>query len=239
MQRTWCLFFWILTAFTFESQATDPLVFKQVYDDQLVANKKSKSMSNSPLIGQPLPVEMPIIIGRNSRIEVANKECTARIGGASQFLLNRNNDLKLSQGAVLLVPKTSAFKISMATEKCAFSVEGVGALAIESTSNGACKIMSLSSSTTIALSGGAKKTLAPGNLLFLLPGKQEFGPIVDIDLKVLFATSTLITGFERPLERIKDIRFAAFYQNYRIKGRSNALIGDANNEKNYQVIFVK
>ena len=99
--------------------------------------------------------------------------------------------------------------------------------------------MPLTPGCEVTIEGGAVRALVPGNLLFLLPQNQQFGPVLNIDLSVLLSTSALINRFPTPLSGTKALRASAFFQMYRIKSRSNALIGDARDANNYDVVFVK
>lgn len=161
------------------------------------------------------------------------------MGGGSAFSLGPSGILEFEQGAVLLAAKGENQEVELATAKSKFMVRLNGCLIMETTSNGGCKLICLSGRNTITLKGGKQTTLAPGKLLFVLPEKSDFGPVVHISLPTLLSTSKLVNGFPQSLERVKDLRHASFAQNYRIRGRSKALVGDTISDTNYQVIFLK
>ena len=221
--------------------ASEPLTFTQVQNGDLgkVSKTPSKPAAEASPVGQKVPTGLPIIIGDETRIEFGNTQYTARVGGGSALSVSPGGRLEFERGSVLLAPKGPKHQLELATQKSQFSVQFTGGLIVETTSNGGGKLICLSDHCTITLNGGRAKTLAPGELLFLIPGKNDFGPLVHINLAMLSATSNLIAGFPVPFERLPELRRAAFSQNSRIRGKSKALVGDATSDTNYQVIFLK
>jgi hypothetical protein len=217
----------------------EPLVFKHVYDHSTAAQKQQGPPPTSPFLGKPMPFDTPILIGKGSRIEVENPSFLMRVGASSELQHRADGGIALDLGSVLIQPAAADFKLSVSTTKCRFSLSGQGAFILEATSNGGCKLISLSPGCEVMLESGATRKLVPGNLVFLLPENQQFGPILNIDLGVLLSTSALINRFPTPLSGTKALRSSAFFQMHRIKSRSNALIGDARDANNYDVVFVK
>jgi hypothetical protein len=218
---------------------TEPLVFKHVYDNSTVAQKQQGPAPQSPFLGKPMPFDTPIMIGQGSRIEVENPHFLMRVGASSELQHRADGGIALDLGSILIQPTAPHFKLSVSTKKCRFTLTGQGAFILEATSNGGCKLISLSPDCAVMLEGGATRKLVPGNLVFLLPQNQQFGPVINIDLGVLLSTSALINRFPTPLSGTKALRSSAFFQMHRIKSRSNALIGDARDANNYDVVFVK
>jgi hypothetical protein len=219
--------------------AGDPFLFRQIYEGAKAEGDRKEAEKGSQLIGNVVPVKTALVVGHGSRVELASRQCAVRVGGGSDLQLESGGGVMLSNGAVLIQPLLEGFKTEVLTRKCEFSIDGPGCFVIETTSNGGCKVVLLSESSTVVLKNGKERKLVPGNLLFLIPEKSDFGPMVNIDLNAFRATSLLVKGFEKPLEREASIRLAAFKQNFRIKGRTNALIGDAKNADNYEVLFFK
>jgi hypothetical protein len=218
---------------------TEPLVFKHVYDHSTAAQKQQGRAQESPFLGKPMPFDTPILIGQGSRIEVENPSFLMRVGASSELQHHTDGGIALDLGSILIQPAAPHFKLSVSTKKCHFTLAGQGAFILEATSNGGCKLISLSPGCEVMLESGATRKLVPGNLVFLLPQNQQFGPVLNIDLSVLLSTSALINRFPTPLSGTKALRSAAFFQMHRIKSRSNALIGDARDANNYDVVFVK
>lgn len=221
------------------AKGVEPLVFKHVYDHSIADKKKHATATESPFLGKPVPLDTPILIGQGSRIEVGNPQFLMRIGASSELQYRTDGGIAFDLGALLIEPTSEDFKVNVSTKKCSFSITGRGACILEATSNGGCKLISLSPQCEVTLAGGPSKKLVPGNLVFLLPQNQQFGPVINIDLSLLLSTSALISGFPNPLSGAKALRTSAFFQMHRIKSRSNALIGDARDANNYDVVFVK
>ena len=233
------LFALLLSTSPFSAKGAEALVFKHVYDHSLAGPKKHDPATESPFLGKPVPLDTPILIGQGSRIEVGNPHFQMRIGASSELQYRKDGGIHFDLGALLIQPASADFKVHISTKKCGFSITGQGAFIVEATSNGGCKLISLSPQCEVAIEGGPSKKLIPGNLVFLLPQNRQFGPVINIDLSVLLATSALINGFPGPLSGAKALRASAFFQMHRIKSRSNALIGDARDANNYDVVFVK
>jgi hypothetical protein len=224
-----------LLTFLSSLQASDPFLFLQIHDRSGV----SAETPVSSLIGTTIPLETPLILGPRSRAEFANSHFLVRAGGGSEIEILSDAALALSRGAVLIQPRYKNLKIDVSSKKIAFTVAGSGCFVVEATSNGGCKVLSLNDSIEITVKGKGSSKASPGNLLFLVPETTGFGPRLDVDLNVFRLTSALINGYEKPLEGLASIKTAAFKQTFRIKGRTNALIGDAKNSKNYDVLFLK
>ena len=239
--RLHCFAFVAVAALCTTAFGNDLLTFTQVQNEDVEAKSKSRGQAAPEVspVGQTVPTRLPIVVGPQTRVELANAHYIARVGGGSAFSLSPTGILEFEKGAVLLAAKVKNQEVELATAKSKFTVRLDGCLMMETTSNGGCKLIGLSGRNTITLEGGGKTTLAPGKLLFVLPEKSDFGPVVHISLPMLLSTSKLVNGFSQSLERIKDLRHASFAQNYRIRGRSKALVGDTISDTNYQVIFLK
>lgn len=236
-----CLAFIAVAALCTTAFGNDPLTFTQVQneDGEVKTQSQVKGSPGGSPVGKAVPVRLPIVVGPQTRVEFANARYVARIGGGSGFSLSPSGVLEFQQGALLLAAKGENQQVEVATAKSRFMARLSGCFIMETTSNGGCKLIGLSGRNTIVLPGGGQTVLTPGKLLFLLPEKSEFGPVVHISLPTLLSTSKLVTGFAQPLERIQDLRHASFAQNYRIKGKSKALVGDTVSDTNYQVLFLK
>lgn len=233
----------VLFSFANSESAKLDITITQVYDNleakQFKESEKDYLTTSSALVGKPVPLNTPIIVGRQSRFEIAHPQYILRVGGASKFEIRNNNEFTFSQGVILVQPLSEAFKLAIRTERSFFSVSGLGTFIMETTSNGGCKIIGLSDRTSITLTGGEARTIIPGKLVFVVPNNDQFGADMDIDLHALYSTSNLIHGFDQPLERFKALRYAVFFQMHEIEGKSNALIGDAKDGENFDVILME
>lgn len=215
--------------------AGEPFLFSQIHD----RSGTGSDAAVSRLVGTAIPLNTPIILGPRSRAEFGNSHCLVRVGAGSEVEILADLSLCLSRGSVLVQPRNGKVRLELSTKKAAFSVSGTGCFVVEATSNGGCKVISLSDSIDVLAKSNASSKIAPGNLLFVVPEETGFGPRLDVDLNVFRLTSGLVNGFDMPLESLPSIKTAAFRQSFKIKGRTNALIGDAKSSKNYDVVFLK
>ncbi len=229
--------------FSLLSNAATGLTITQVYDSveakKYEAEKKEYSTTVSPLIGKQVPVDTPIIVGRESRFEIKGNDYVMRAGGTSKFTSQLDGSFKFDQGVIIVQPLKPEFTLTILTSKLSFKAHGIGAFIMETTSNGGCKIIALSEKPCIEIPHQSPRELIPGNLIFLVPDKNDFGPTVDIDLYTLYSTSALLHGFNQSLEKIGRIRFGAFFQSNEVDAKSNAIVGDAPDTQNFNIMVVE
>jgi hypothetical protein len=200
---------------------------------------KPEERLGTGLAGSIVPMNTPILTGEGSRVELASETCVLRVGSNSEVELQDRLGIKLSAGACLVQPRGGMVRLKVNSKKSSFTCEGSGVFMIEATTNGGAKVSLLTKNLRVRLAQGNSADLVPGNLLFVLPVKENFGPKVDIDLRLVHSTSLLINGFKQKLEAASEMKSAAFYQGYRIRSRSNAVIGDARTPSNYDVFFMR
>ena len=71
--------------------------------------------------------------------------------------------------------------------------------------------------------------------MLILGNPSEFGNAYDIDLNLLLRSSRLINSFPDPLSSFPKIGLAIYIQELKLKGKYDALIGDATTNKNLQM----
>ena len=79
-----------------------------------------------------------------------------------------------------------------------------------------------------------EQKIKSGRMLFVLDDPSVFGDAYDIDLLLLLRSNRLINAFPEPLDGIK-IEMAIYAQQLKLKGKFDALIGDANSNENIQI----
>lgn len=203
------------------------------------ASQRPAEHLGASLVGSAIPRMTPIVIGEGSRVDLACDAFVLRAGSHSDFELTDSLSLKLSSGACLVQPRGGVIQLKVTTKRASFICESAGVFMIEATTNGGAKVSLLSQGMKVRLDHGNSLNLIPGNLVFVLPSKQTFGPKIDVDLRLISSTSLLINGFKQKLESAAEIKSASFYQAHRIRSRSNAVIGDARTPTNYDVFFMK
>ena len=112
---------------------------------------------------------------------------------------------------------------------------GKGTIIIEATSNGGFKLIPLEAKGTLSTERGGTKELVGGRLLLVLGSPTEFGDAYDIDIMLMLKSSRLINAFPSPLPTFERIGLAVYVQELKLKGKYNALIGDAPTKDNLQM----
>ena len=69
----------------------------------------------------------------------------------------------------------------------------------------------------------------------VLGSPSKLGNAYDIDLLLLLKSSRLINSFPTPLPSMKRVSLSIYAQQLRLKGKFNALIGDAPTDDNLQM----
>ena len=172
--------------------------------------------------------------GKSSRIEIKQKDKFWRVGSLSVAKWNLDNELWLHSGSALFCT-TSKTEIKFSTSKCQATFEGSGTIIIEATKNGGFKFIPLESKGTITTVNGGTKEIVGGRMLLVLGTPSYFGDAYDIDLLLLIKSSRLLNAFPDPLPTFKKIGLALYVQDLKLKGKYDALIGDATTDENLQI----
>ena len=72
-------------------------------------------------------------------------------------------------------------------------------------------------------------------MLLVLGNPSYLGNAYDIDILLLLQSSRLINNFPTPLSTFDQVGLAIYVQQLKLKGKYDALIGDAKTEKTLQI----
>ena len=72
-------------------------------------------------------------------------------------------------------------------------------------------------------------------MLLVLDNPTYFGDAYDIDIMLMLKSSRLINSFPNPLPTFENIGLAIYIQDLKLKGKYDAIIGDATTNENLQV----
>ena len=72
-------------------------------------------------------------------------------------------------------------------------------------------------------------------MLLVLGNPTYFGDAYDIDIMLLLKSSRLINAYPTPLPTFEKIGLAIYIQELKLKGKYDALIGDATTNENLQL----
>ena len=196
----------------------------------------------SPLkVSSPIPYPQPVLLvsAKDSFLEISNSD--------GEFLrLGRSTVAEFSKAKVRL-RQGSLLKYSEREKLFALSGKDADAgirlrkrvLMAETTGNGGLKIILLSGYGQAGTQADGAKTLKSGQLLFVHGKPTRFGDLFDLDLPLLLKTSRLVNAFARPLPNLARTRTSALIQELNMKGRFEALVGDAPDNKNIQMWTVR
>ena len=98
---------------------------------------------------------------------------------------------------------------------------------LETTGNGGFKLIPLEAKGYFSTAKDGKKEARAGQLLFVVDNPSDFGDAYDIDLMLMLRSSLLINSFPDPLPTFERIGLAIYSQELKLKGKYDALIGNA------------
>ena len=194
--------------------------------------------------GKPFPLTLeenstlhtntPVHSKEGALCEFKNEGCLIRLGAKSIFEYSANNMISLSKGSMLIGVKESE-NITIQSEYSRIQVKGRFTAIVECTSNGGFKFIPLEGEGQIIPEQGEPKNIYRGRLTMVLGSPSKLGNAYDIDLLLLLKSSRLINSFPTPLPSMKRISLSIYAQQLRLKGKFNALIGDAPTDENLQM----
>lgn len=158
-----------------------------------------------------------------------------RLGAKSIFEYNNTEKiLTLSRGSMLIYQKEIS-DITIRSDFSTLRIMGRFTAIVDCTSNGGFKFIPLEGKGQIIPERGDSKDIYRGRLTMVLGSPSKLGNAYDIDLLLLLKSSRLINSFPTPLPSMKRISLSIYAQQLRLKGKFNALIGDAPTDDNLQM----
>ena len=186
-------------------------------------------------INANLPKDSLVCTGVKSLCELSvNNSILIRSGSESIIDSVDQNLLKVLSGSFLVcIEKETEFSIQ--SKKSVLKTKGKYTAIIECTSNGGFKFVPLEGKGEIIPEEGNSKEIYRGRLIMIVDSPSKLGNAYDIDLLLLLKSSRLINSFPTPLPSMKRISLSIYAQQLRLKGKFNALIGDAPTDDNLQM----
>ena len=129
----------------------------------------------------------------------------------------------------------SSQTINFSTTESNATFQGRGTIIIEATKNGGFKFIPIEGRGTITTAKGGTKEIIGGRMLLVLGKPTYFGDAYDIDIMLLLKSSRLINAYPTPLPTFEKIGLAIYIQELKLKGKYDALIGDATTNENLQL----
>lgn len=201
-----------------------------------------------PKPGRVLTEGEVLITGDQSRLEVQVGETGLwRVGRRAVFVPQAKGGRLTAGTALVRVPSEAGWRVESARGA---ALLGKGLWMLQAVDNEGLKLVCLDGPASVdALGEGpasasgeaspARLKLRPGELVFLRPGGQEFGPIVTVYLEELLATSRLVNAYPEPLKELRRLRNLGIAQREQLKGVTNALVAGARDEKGFEIAVPK
>lgn len=175
-----------------------------------------------------------VATAKGSRTEIQHDSKIWRLGSLSAARWIDKHSFWIHSGSALFCTKEeTSIHISSIESNATF--KGKGTVIVEATSNGGFKFIPLEAKGTITTAKGGVKDITEGQMLLILGKPSEFGDAYDIDLMLLVKSSRLLNYFPRPLATFDQIGLAIYVQQLKLKGKYDALIGDATTKENLQI----
>jgi len=183
---------------------------------------------------QVLPYNQLICSAKGSRAEFQIGSIILRLGSLSVLSILDDQSIFLQSGSMLFCfIEETEIKLSSSVSNAKFV--GSGTILIETTKNGGFKFIPLEGRGILQTEGGSSQEIKGGRLLLVLGNPSQLGDAYDLDLMLLLKTCRLINFFPNPLETFGRISLAVYSQELKLKGKYNALIGDAGTDTSLQV----
>jgi hypothetical protein len=162
--------------------------------------------------------------GANSRAELVSEDGTVtRVGSNTTFSFSPNKrQVNLQKGSVLFNSPTGKGGGEIQTKGASAAVLGTSII-VTATKNGGFKLLVLEGNAKATLPNGKTSTLEAGQLIFVMPGSNLFGPTIEFRLRDQVGSSNLVKGFKTALPSLAKITAATKRQEKKIaSGESEA-----------------
>jgi FecR-like protein len=219
------------------TQSTFTEVIKEV-NAVAAATKTAQPAKVSDVIKAPDLVRT----GPESRAELTAPDQTlTRVGANTVFSFEpKGRNIDLEQGSLLFHSPKGKGGGAIKTGGASAAVLGT-TLIVSTTVNRGSKTIVLEGKGKVTLANRKNRTLKAGQMVLVLPGGEDFGPVLDVNLSKLVAGSKLVTGFSHELASITLINAVIQKQNKELaRGRPGSDFANRNgleglDDNTYQV----
>jgi len=175
-----------------------------------------------------------IATGKGSRTEILENDITLRVGSLSVTKWLGENSIWLHSGSILYCSETYQ-NLEISTTKSKAKINGKGSFIFEATQNGGFKFIPLEGKGSISTEKGGSKDIIGGRMILVMGNPTYYGDAYDIDIMLMLKSSRLINSFPTALPTFEKIGLAIYIQDLKLKGKYDALIGDATTNENLQM----
>jgi len=167
-----------------------------------------------------------VCTGRGSRTEIHDGGTILRLGANTVVKKEEPGKYWIHSGSLLFCSTVST-TVHFSSLQSSATFEGRGTIILETTGNGGFKLIPLEAKGYFNTAKDGKKEAKAGQLLFVVDNPSNFGDAYDIDLMLMLRSSLLINSFPDPLPTFEHIGLAIYSQELKLKGKYDALIGNA------------
>ncbi|KAF0181444.1 MAG: hypothetical protein FD161_117 [Limisphaerales bacterium] len=173
--------------------------FSQVIKDVNIVSMETRASAKAKL-GDTFKTPDVIRTGPDSLAELmAPDKTVTRVGANTAFSFEKTGRaINLEQGSVLFHSPKGKGGGTIRTKAASAAVLGT-TIVVTATVGGGFKAIVLEGRGQITLPNGSFRILQAGQVTFVLPGSQRFGPQLNINLSKLVENSRLVQGFEQEL----------------------------------------
>ena len=202
----------------------------EVIDETLTGAKSISSLEVNSTI---LPKHV-VCTGRGSRTELREGDAIIRFGSNTVAQQKSKSTYWIHSGSLLFC-STKPTIVTFSSLESSATFHGRGTIILETTGNGGFKLIPLEVQGHYVTEQGGKKKARAAQLMFVIDKPSKYGDAYDIDLMLMLRSSRLLGMFPDPLPTFERIGLAIYSQELRLKGKYNALIGDAPNKDTVQL----
>lgn len=224
----------VFTTAFFSNADVPTVTYKSGWVDGADLNFDERFESKTLETNQTLHPELLVFTGNGGRIESIVNQKYWRLGSNSVARWFSDKKIWLDSGSALYC-STQEDTIVFSSVESNASFTGKGTIIVEATKNGGFKFIPLEGKGTISTQDGGRKEIVGGRMLLVLGNPTYFGDAYDIDLMLLLKSSRLVNSYPSILPTFKKIGLAIYIQELKLKGKYDALIGDATSEENLQI----
>ncbi len=167
-----------------------------------------------------------VCTAKNSRAAFRDGNTILRLGANTVVKQEAKGTYWIHSGSLLFC-STEHTTIKFSSLESSVAFVGRGTIILEATGNGGFKLIPLEAQGYFKAEKGGEKEAKAAQLLFVIDKPSTFGDAYDIDLMLLLRSSRLIGSFPEPLPTFERIGLAIYSQELKLKGKYDALIGDA------------
>lgn len=189
----------LLTAGPLWGAALTESKFSQVIKDVKVVARETETVSVARVNDLFKSPDL-IRTGADSLAElIAPDKTVTRVGANTVFSFEKaGRAINLEQGSVLFHSPKGKGGGAIKTKGASAAVLGT-TIVVTATLDGGFKAVVLEGKGQITLPNGNFRILTAGQVTFVLPGSQRFGPQLNVNLNKLVENSRLVQGFEQDL----------------------------------------